>query len=239
MLPYFYQENLEDTEGIFVLDESTSKHCVLVLRMQAGQKLLLTNGRGLKVEAEITEASRKHTKVSLETFTKLDSPKAKFALAIAFTKSNSRNEWLLEKATELGIQHIFPISAKRGEKEKTREDRLKNILISAMLQSQQVFLPELHEAKKLPLFFEEIAGQFEQRFIAHCEEDKARVSYFENLKTGIDTLMLIGPEGDFTDEEISMSLEADCIAVSLGNNRLRTETAGMYACTVFNAKNYA
>lgn len=238
MLPYFYQQQLEEKTGAFQLDEEASHHCTQVLRMKEGAELLLTNGRGLSAKAIIVSASRKRTQVEVQTIEKVGATPAQFGLAIAFTKNKSRNEWLLEKATEMGISHIFPVLTKRGEKDKINPERLNNILVSAMLQSQQVYLPQLHEAQSLPALLSASDALFSQKFIAHCESEQERNSYSNALETGKNTLVLVGPEGDFTEEEIAMSLNAGFKAVSFGPNRLRTETAGLYACTVFNAKNY-
>lgn len=238
MLPYFYQQQLEEKTGPFQLDEEASHHCTQVLRMKEGAELLLTNGRGLSATAMIVSASRKRTRVEVQTVETVAATLAQFGLAIAFTKNKSRNEWLLEKATEMGISHIFPVFTKRGEKDKINPERLHNILVSAMLQSQQVYLPQLHEAQPLAKLLAASDTLFPQKFIAHCESEQERNPYWHALETGKNTLVLVGPEGDFTGEEITMSLEAGFKAVSFGNNRLRTETAGLYACTVFNAKNY-
>ncbi len=238
MLPYFYQQQLEERTGAFQLDEEASHHCTQVLRMKEGAGLLLTNGRGLSATAIITAASRKRTQVEVKAVENQILAAARFGLAIAFTKNKSRNEWLLEKATETGIAHIFPVITKRGEKDKINPERLNNILVSAMLQSQQVYLPQLHEAQPLAGLISTADALFPQKFIAHCESGQERNSYWNALTTGQNTLVLVGPEGDFTEEEITMSLNAGFKAVSFGSNRLRTETAGLYACTVFNAKNY-
>ncbi len=238
MLPYFYQQQLEEKTGAFQLDEEASHHCTQVLRMKEGAGLLLTNGMGLSANAIITSAARKRTMVDVQAIERKAVPTAQFGLAIAFTKNKSRNEWLLEKATEMGISHIFPVLTKRGEKDKINPERLHNILVSAMLQSQQVYLPQLHEAQPLAALLPASDILFSQKFIAHCESELERNSYANALETGKNTLVLVGPEGDFTEEEIAMSLNAGFKAVSFGPNRLRTETAGLYACTVFNAKNY-
>lgn len=237
MLPYFYQENLTAQEGIFILDEDTSRHCSQVLRMQAGEAMLLTNGNGLKAEAVIIEANRKRTQVQIQQIETAQFKHPNFSLAIAFTKNKSRNEWLLEKVTEMGISHIYPIIAKRSEKEKVKEDRFHAILVAAMLQSQQVFLPKLHEVQKLDDFIKAHSNFDGQKFIAHCEEGKDKNDFLKQLVIGKDACVLIGPEGDFSPEEIELCLQYEFKPVSLGDNRLRTETAGMYTCAVFNAFN--
>jgi len=236
MLPYFYHETLSDGQGTFILDEATSKHCIQVLRMQEGEPMLLTNGKGLRAQVKIVAADRKRCGVQVQTIERLTPGPYAFSLGIAFTKNNNRNEWLLEKATETGIGHIYPLLAQRSEKEKFNAERLKAILVSAMLQSQQCFLPQLHE----PMPLKKIAAIApEQKLIAHCLSSEPRRSLLEVMQPQKSTMVLIGPEGDFTKDEVSLCLGQGFLPVSLGANRLRTETAGLYACTVFNALNYA
>lgn len=238
MLPYFYHALLSEDQPVLTLDEPTSKHCIQVLRMREGESLLLTNGKGLKATATIVTADRKRCGVQLTEAAQLPARPYRLALAIAFTKNNSRNEWLLEKITELGVEHIYPLVATRSEKEKFNAERLNNILVSAMLQSQQCFLPVLHEL--LPLKkIGSLQEQYPRRLIAHCMEEEQRMSLTGALAMPEHTLMLIGPEGDFTAEEVTLCLGQGFRPVTLGANRLRTETAGLYACTVFNALTYA
>lgn len=236
MLPFFYQPHIPAT-GTYTLDEATSKHVIQVLRMQEGEQLILTDGKGKRYTTEIAAAERKRCLVKI-TARKEEKPRAcSFALGIAFTKNNSRNEWLLEKITELGVEHIYPLITTRTEKDKFNADRLNGILVAAMLQSQQCYLPVLHEPVALKKLV--AAAPEEQQFIAHCMDSEARRSLVRELQPGKNTLVLIGPEGDFTADEVSLCLEQGFAPVSLGSNRLRTETAGLYACTVFNALNYA
>lgn len=238
MLPFFYQENLPQHTGSYTLDEATSKHCVQVLRMKEGEGLLLTDGKGLRIEASISQAERKHCVVHCHTVEQKPARLHAFALGIAFTKNNSRNEWLLEKAMEMGIEVIFPVLTDRTEKDKLKMERLQGILVSAMLQSQQCYLPVLHEAIKLKDLLSQYGGQYPQKFIAHCINEQERKSYISHLKPGLDTLVLVGPEGDFTPAEIELCIGKGLEPVTFGQNRLRTETAGIYACTIFNALNY-
>lgn len=238
MLPYFYHEPLTQGQSSLTLDEPTSKHCIQVLRMQEGEEMLLTNGQGLRARVRIMAADRKRCGVGLVEAEAIPARPYAFSLGIAFTKNNSRNEWLLEKATEMGIEQIYPLLCSRSEKEKFNAERLKAILVSAMLQSQQSYLPVLHE----PIQLKKIALDHEnagQRLIAHCLDDGQRQSLLQAMKPAENTLVLIGPEGDFTRDEVSLCLEQGFRPVSLGASRLRTETAGLYTCTVFNALNYA
>ncbi len=238
MLPYFYHPPLDQQQKLFTLDEPTSKHCIQVLRMQEGEAMLLTNGKGLRATAEIVAADRKRCSVRVTEAELLPERPYAFALGIAFTKNGSRNEWLLEKATEMGIEHIYPLLCARSEKEKFNADRMQGILVAAMLQSQQCFLPILHE----PLPIKKIVSllpEYKHRLIAHCIEGEDKSTLPEKLAMPGSTLVLVGPEGDFTKDEVTLCLGNGFEPVSLGQNRLRTETAGLYACTVFNALTYA
>lgn len=238
MLPFFYHPLLDEKQKTITLDEPTSKHCIQVLRMQEGEQMMLTDGKGKKLLVTIIAADRKRCGVRPDHTEIIPARPYRFALGIAFTKNNSRNEWLLEKATEMGVEEIYPLICSRSEKEKFNADRLKGILVAAMLQSQQCYLPVLHEPvalKKMPGVTQEVP----QRLIAHCLDTEDRVSLLTRMKAGNSTIALIGPEGDFTKEEITLCLEGGFAPVSLGANRLRTETAGLYVCTVFNALNYA
>jgi 16S rRNA (uracil1498-N3)-methyltransferase len=225
-LPFFFVENLSDKR--IVLDEDTSKHMINVLRMEKGEEVLLTDGKGKKAKAAIVDDNRKKCVVEISSFEMIEERKYKVAIGISLIKNSSRFEWFLEKATEIGVSEIIPLICARTEKEKFRFDRMQNILISAMLQSQQCWLPVLHE----PTEFEEaIHFSFEQKFIAHCEESNKQLLSSQQLN-GSNQLILIGPEGDFTHEEIKSAIKNNFIPVSLGNTRLRTETAGMVAATL-------
>lgn len=230
-LHFFYVEELMG-ENV-KLDEDTSRHVVSVLRMKEGEKLNLTDGKGSLVEAEITDAHKKKCAVKIVSKRYNGAGDRKTIIGISILKNTSRFEWFLEKVTELGISEIIPLICDRTEKENFRYDRMKGILVSAMLQSQQVWLPVLHQ----PVGFEQLMrleeiNRIGQRFIAHCLPDQK-----DNLATVIDKskpaqIVLIGPEGDFTKEEVEFALKYHFIPVSLGNTRLRTETAGMVAATL-------
>lgn len=226
-LPFFFVENLSDKK--IVLDEDTSKHVINVLRMQNGEEILLTNGKGKKAKASIVDDNRKKCIIEVSSVQSKDQVKNKVAIGISLTKNSSRFEWFLEKATEIGVAEIIPLICARTEKEKFRFDRMQNILISAMLQSQQCWLPVLHE----PTDFEKaIQLSFEQKFIAHCEESNKQSLSSQQLSNSPSQLILIGPEGDFTHKEIESAIKNNFVPVSLGNTRLRTETAGMVAATL-------
>lgn len=238
MSDYFFQETIPDTAGHFVLDEKTSKHLVQVLRKQEGASLSIVDGKGKKASAFIHLADRKHCEVIIHKIRNIHPCPHKLSLGVAFTKHSSRNEWLLEKATELGVENIYPIITQRTERIGFNQDRLNNILIAAMLQSQQLFLPILHQPVRLiDLAKKELPFL---KLVAHClsDYDGVKLSIIEFMKAEEDILVLIGPEGDFTREEVAMMESIGFKSVSLGQQRLRTETAGLYACLCFNIINH-
>lgn len=237
-LPIFFHATLADAGKELWLDEDTAKHIVQVLRMQAGAGLVLTDGKGTEAKTIIVQADKKKCRVLIEYVTIHQPGKFVFHLGIAFTKNTSRNEWLLEKATELGARSIIPLITKRTEKEKTRYDRWTSILTSAMLQSQQYHLPILSESRTLDKALAAYGG-VEQKLIAHCIAEKTRQPLTEMLKPGKETILLIGPEGDFTEDEVTLCEAQQYAGISLGNQRLRTETAAMAACAYFNLINNA
>lgn len=237
MLPFFYQKDLPAHDADFELDEPTSKHCVQVLRMAEGERLVLTDGMGTRLVAAILVPHKRHCRVRVLERSVAEPRPCSFSLAIGFTKNSSRNEWLLEKATEMGIEHILPIRSARTEREKFKPERLNNILVSAMLQSQQYYLPRLHEPVDLSEWLPRSGDG--QKLLAHCLSERERTPLLQAMAPGRDTIVLIGPEGDFTPAEIDLALAHGFLPISLGEKRLRTETAGLYVCTLFNALNYA
>lgn len=229
-LPFFYVESYLPASDQLELDEDTSRHVVQVLRMQEGEQLQLTDGRGSLLRANIIHAHKKHARVQILRQELQPAPTQKLAIGISLLKNASRFEWFLEKATEVGVTEIFPLLCTRTEKERFRFDRMKGILVSAILQSQQCWLPVLHEPAELDqLLAKDACSGYTDKFIAHCLSEKQRIP----LPASGNAVVLIGPEGDFTEEEIEMALSRQFVAVSLGNNRLRTETAGLVAaiCT--------
>jgi 16S rRNA (uracil1498-N3)-methyltransferase len=229
-LPFFYKEELVASASDVVLDEAASKHIVQVLRMQNGEQLQLTNGRGDLFTAEITDNNRKRCTVKVIATSNVQRATANISIAISLIKNATRFEWFLEKAAEIGVSEIIPLICSRTEKSSFKYDRMKSILISAMLQSQQCWLPVLHE----PIKFNELVASatHQQKFIAHCTDDAKRNLTDLNNESLSSKMILIGPEGDFTPGEISLALQHHFNAVSLGGTRLRTETAGIVAATL-------
>jgi 16S rRNA (uracil1498-N3)-methyltransferase len=224
-LPFFYTPQLH--AGTLVLDEATSKHIAGVLRMKVGEAVRLTDGKGTNAEAVIEDDNRKRCAVHVAAITTERERTPRVSIAISLLKNAARFEWFLEKATEIGVAEIMPLLCERTERTTFRHDRMQTILISAMLQSQQCRLPVLHE----PLKFEQLLQTAEQdnRFIAHCLPQQKQ-SLYELLKNSKGSrLMLIGPEGDFTTGETERALQNGFLPVTLGETRLRTETAGMVA----------
>ncbi|HEY1022049.1 MAG TPA: RsmE family RNA methyltransferase [Flavisolibacter sp.] len=225
-LPYFFVEELG--ERTIQLDEDTSKHMIGVLRMEKGEDVLLTDGKGSKARAAIVEDNRKRCVVDVVSVEKEEAKAQNVSIAISIIKNASRFEWFLEKATEIGVSEIIPLLCDRTEKEKFRYDRMKGILVSAMLQSQQTWLPVLQH----PTAFTDVIknSEQEQKFIAHCLPDQKQ--QLSSVIRPLSALILIGPEGDFTPAEIEKALEQSFLPVALGNTRLRTETAGLVAATL-------
>lgn len=193
--------------------------------MKAGAELQLTDGLGNLYKACIISEDKKRSVVLIEEHSTQPAPSQKTSIAISLLKNASRFEWFLEKATEIGVTEIQPLLSQRTEHSRFRHDRLNGILIAAMLQSQQVWLPVLHEPVS---FTDHITGsQWQQKLVAHCEESTKQL--IKDLPVLPEVEILIGPEGDFTPAEIKMALEHGYEPVSLGDTRLRAETAGVVA----------
>jgi 16S rRNA (uracil1498-N3)-methyltransferase len=200
--------------------------------MKEGEELQLTNGKGKIITAAIIKAHKKATEVKVISTSNIPPRTQHITIAISLIKNNSRFEWFLEKATEIGVSEIIPLLCDRTEKQNFRHDRMNNILISAMLQSQQAWLPNLHEPVNCKKIIKTSSQQ--TKYIAHCiEDEKASIA---NQTINSSSIILIGPEGDFTKEEIELAKQNNFIPVSLGETRLRTETAGMVACVLLNQK---
>lgn len=226
-VPYFFQNDGGIGRQV-ALDENNTRHAVQVLRLQAGSEVQLSNGNGKLWTGTIETAAKKNCVVKITEEAVIErNQQRKAAIAISPVKNTARFEWFLEKATELGVAEIFPVICHRTERTHMRLDRLQQICISAMLQSRQVWLPDLHEPLSFNEFLKTRAFGYHHRWVAHCDTYEkhllARV-----LQPGMhDSLLLIGPEGDFTPDEIFSAINAGFSGVSLGETRLRTETAGV------------
>lgn len=221
----FYTPDISGTE--YTLSAAESKHCIKVLRLSIGSPLNLVDGKGGFYNAKIIDNNHKRCKVkiskSLHNYGKRD---YRLHIAISPTKNISRFEWFLEKATEIGIDSIIPFISHQSERKVIKPERLQRIILSAMKQSQQAYLPKLEALCK----FDELIKTdiCKNKYIAHCADSEKKLLKNSIVKN-TDCLILIGPEGDFTSKEITAAINNNYQAVSLGNTRLRTETAGIVA----------
>lgn len=227
MRDYWVYDSDCDGLGNSQLSPDESHHLIRVLRFQTGDEIAGTNGRGLELKGRILAADPKRTVVEWTDVVGHDKKRTKITMAVAPTKQIDRFEWFLEKATELGVDQIIPIWTKNSERKKLRMDRSQKVIIAAVKQSKQVFVPELAD----PMLFDELLSQKANAdlFIAHCAEGE-KTFLFDAVKGNVDVVVAIGPEGDFDRDEIQKALEMGWTAISLGENRLRTETAGIAAC---------
>jgi 16S rRNA (uracil1498-N3)-methyltransferase len=226
----FYQKEI--SSDFITLNFDNAKHAIQVLRKQINDPISITNGEGLLLNCTIVELTKKNCIVKVIDSNFHQATQKQIHLGIAFTKNIARIEWLLEKCTEIGIQHIWPLITERTEKHYFKKERLEKIISSAICQSQQYYLPYLHDSVSLTNLFEQQLPN--QKYIAHCIPNQEKISLKSETSNANASLILIGPEGDFTKNEIDLCIQRGCLAVSLGNNRLRTETAGIVAVTLLN-----
>lgn len=229
---WFYAEHID--EGLYIFDPQESKHAVKVLRLQKGDEIVLTNGKGSVFRARIEDDHMKKCTAAIFSEEQSERKTYEVHIAVAPTKNISRFEWFLEKATEIGIDEIAPMICEHSERVNLRTDRLQKIIITAMKQSQQAWLPKLNK----PVTFDEFLNKNHQaqKFIAYV--DKTHDQLLQNIiERNQDTLILIGPEGDFSQEEIKKAISSGFTPISLGKNRLRTETAALVACHTVNLIN--
>jgi len=231
----FYVTNIE---GDFAyLDEVEARHAVQVLRKSVGDALNFVDGKGTFYKGEIDETGKK--KCVLKILEKIERFAARnfyLHIVIAPTKNIARLEWFLEKATEIGIDEITLVFCDHSERTKVRMDRLGKVLVSAMKQSLKATLPQLNEPQKLATFFKSNKFEKGQLFIAHCA-DGEKNTLQNNYQKEENVTLLIGPEGDFSAREIELANQHGFGSITFGESRLRTETAGIYACTVLNFLN--
>jgi 16S rRNA (uracil1498-N3)-methyltransferase len=217
------------------LPELESQHCIRVLRKQAGDVIDIADGKGTFYKALITDAHPKHCKINIIESGKEVLPwNSRIEIAIAPTKNPERMEWFVEKAVETGINKISLLKTRYSERKEMKTERLRKILIAAMKQSLRASLPELQETTGFEEFIRQMFDG--QKFIAHCyPEKKLLLSHLYNR--GENVLILIGPEGDFCSEEIYWAEKNGFQSVSLGESRLRTETAALIACQTIHILN--
>lgn len=229
----FFNPDISENTTQFTFEREESKHIVKVLRKNIGDTLYITNGKGWLFIAEISMP--KINKCTAKIISQKQQPKRDYNLhlAVAPTKINDRYEWFLEKATEIGIDEISLIICNHSERRKVRTDRLRKILVSAMKQSLKAYLPILHE----PISFKQFVQTPRINCSKYIAQGAENMPLKDNYEAPKDVLLLIGPEGDFSKQELTLAYANDFQGVNLGNSRLRTETAGIVACHTLNLLN--
>ncbi|RAV99614.1 16S rRNA (uracil(1498)-N(3))-methyltransferase [Pseudochryseolinea flava] len=228
----FYQPHI--AEGIHHLDLEESRHCIKVLRRKVGDSLVITDGKGFFYDAIITVASEKECRFEIKKSTAAATPSFQIHIAISPTKNNERIEWFVEKAVEFGIHRISLIECDHTERAYLKSDRLRKVAVSAMKQSLKPQLPLIDEVTTLKKLLPSITAQ--QRFIAYVDSNNPL--HLQHAAVAAQSYcVLVGPEGDFSRDELEQSVVAGFQKVSLGQSRLRTETAGLAACHILNLVN--
>lgn len=234
-LPYFFEEAISESSQLHTLSQATHKHATQVLRLTENDELMLCNGMGVLVKANIISTNKKNTTVAISSINQEAKASPSLHIAISPLKNPARLEWFVEKAIEIGVNEISLIHCQRTEKQFTKIERLQNVAIAAMLQSRQSWLTVINAPIAFDSFINKV-GNNGENFIAHCQPNFARKAITSLKATNSNALILIGPEGDFTEKEIIMAQEKNFIGVALGNTRLRTETAGIVAATLLKNK---
>ena len=228
-----------DIETSHFLSEEESAHCVRVLRYDRGDEILLTDGRGTTYHARIINPHPRHCEFEVLSQEKQEKTHNIYLhVAIAPTKNIERLEWMVEKCTEIGVDEITPLLCRFSERKNLRIDRLEKIILSAAKQSLTPYLPKLNELTDFATLMQEYGKEAKgerrearglDKYIAHCYKDEKR-ELKDALQKGRDVLILIGPEGDFSEHEVETAITEGFVPVGLGRSRLRTETAGVVAC---------
>lgn len=229
----FYTPNIQNQ--FYQLDEIESKHCIRVLRLKEEDIIHLIDGKGSLYKAKIIDAHPKRCTIEcIETQTEFGKLNYKLHIALAPTKNMDRTEWFMEKCTEIGIHEFTPLLCQHSERKVVKHERLFKVITSAVKQSLKAYHPILNKQTK---FSDMITAPFDgEKYIAHC--NKGEKTHLKNLyRTNQNALILIGPEGDFSVEEVNLAKENGFKEISLGESRLRTETAGIVACNIISLEN--
>jgi 16S rRNA (uracil1498-N3)-methyltransferase len=220
----FFEPEIKISDNTFFLSEEESKHAIKVMRLNVNDSLLILNGKGQQFECTISEPNPKKCGVKVLNYIEDTDSNAPIHIAIAPTKMNERMEWFLEKATEIGITEITPILCKNSERKVIKEERFQKIIVSALKQSKRLTIPILN-----PLtWFSDFIKNNPKGYIAYCDDQYEKTTITKEFKTN-PLPILIGPEGDFTAEEVGLAIKSGYKTITLGKTRLRTETAGLYA----------
>jgi len=225
----FFNPNIESD---LFLEKEEHIHATKVLRKKEGDILSVMDGKGGLFECKLIQISSKKSLVEILESKKFDKTN-RLHIGIAPTKNNNRMEWFLEKATEIGISEITPLLCSRSERKVLKNERMEKIILAAAKQSKSFHVPVLNEMISFSSFVKKVESK--QKFVAHCEEDSEKKTlHNHNLLNTESTVILIGPEGDFTAKEIEEAKSHNFEELSLGESRLRTETAAMVACAYYN-----
>lgn len=222
----FYSTTIDGKS--ITLNESESAHCIKTLRHKAGDIIFITDTKGSLYKAEITIADHKATVADILEQVPTGSKNSKLHMAVAPTKNPDRIEWFLEKATETGLYEFTPIICRHSEKKHINCQRLERIATAAAKQSLKTIFPVINSEKKVDTFLTECS--YSTKFIATCSNKITKSNLREVYLKSSDTVVLIGPEGDFSDDEVSKAINAGFVPINLGDNRYRTETAALIAC---------
>ncbi|MDD4820631.1 MAG: 16S rRNA (uracil(1498)-N(3))-methyltransferase [Flavobacteriales bacterium] len=232
----FYAPDLTENDSVFSLPKDESHHAVKVLRMNMGEDIFVTNGKGIIIGGTLQNQSASSAMVSVNEYLP-DTQKRNYRihLAVAPTKINDRMEWFLEKATEIGVDEITPLICGRSERKVFNAERGEKIVVSAAKQSLKSVFPILNPAVDFKTFVKN--NHCKNTFIAHCMADMERLLLKDAVVGKDDICILIGPEGDFSPAEVEMSLKNGYTPISLGDSRLRTETAALFSVALVNVLN--
>lgn len=224
----FYSPDIAETR---TLPESDSAHCCRVLRMKEGDEVVVVDGKGNRYHCVILEAHPKRTSVEIVSCETLAREwNVTITLAVAPTKHSDRMEWMIEKAVEIGIDRVVPVRCGRSERKVLKTERLEKVMISAMKQSLKAHLPAIDEVTDLKTFLTSLPEGV-QKYMGYCDSKYPRREFVKEFQSGKDVVLLIGPEGDFTPEEVQCAVDNGFVPVTFGNTRLRTETAALYGVT--------
>ena len=232
MIQFFAPDIQESNQ----LPEVESQHCIKVLRMKQGDKIFVTDGKCYRYNCTIIDPNPKHVYLNIDSKEFIPNHwNEKICIAIAPTKNMDRMEWFAEKSTEIGINAIIPIKCSHSERKELKIERINKILVSATKQSLKTTIPQLSEMIK---FAELVKRPFDgQKFIAYCDDTIEKKSFTKEYIAENNALILIGPEGDFSPEEVSLAIENGFTPVTFGNSRLRTETAALFAVAAIQTLN--
>lgn len=232
---YFYEPKLEPNIKEILLNEQESHHATKVLRLNKGAQVLLTNGRGYLFKGNLEDTGKKHCTLTIREHQQIPPAPYLVHLAVSSLKNRNRMEWMLEKATELGVNHFTFLHCAHTERDRIREDRMEKVVISAVKQSLKAYKPQIAGPVPFRKFLQNLPA-LPGKFIAHCQTGKEKFLLTQYDK-GRDVICLIGPEGDFSRKEIEEAESHSFQSVSLGNSRLRSETAALTALIMFHTQN--